>query len=177
VPPTSTTYQPAGPDQVTASAQQHLGRWHNSMRLLHGGLVTASFSRRGMCSPAGSIYTRSGAVGNPVYVGPYGTGADPVFTGYSTLTTWVSYGGNVWGAPISGAKAYLHNVAVNGQLFHQARYPNTGYITFSRPARLPLLRPARAARQTTSEIVSSSNLRAFVWIMRKSQPRQEAYIP
>lgn len=87
-------------------------------------------------------FTRSGAAGNPVYVGSYGTGADPVFTGYSTLTTWVNYGGNIWAAPISGAKAYLHNVLINGQLFHQARYPNTGYFTFT---------PGSTTSITTSE--------------------------
>ena len=97
---------------------------------------------------AGDVFTgrvnfgRSGSAGNYVYVGSYGTGADPVFTGYSSLTTWVNYGGNIWAAPISGAKAYLHNVAVNGQLFHRARYPNTGYITFT---------PGTTTSITTSE--------------------------
>lgn len=106
------------------------------------GAGDSIFFKRGDVFAGRVNYTRSGAAGNPVYVGPYGTGADPIFTGYSTLTTWVNYGGNVWGAPISGAKAYLHNVAVNGQLFHQARYPNAGYITFT---------PGSTTSFTTSE--------------------------
>jgi len=76
-------------------------------------------------------FTRSGSAGNKVYIGGYGTGADPVVSGYTQLTTWTSYGGNVWAAAVPNLKAYLHNFMVNGQLYHQARYPNTGFITFT----------------------------------------------
>jgi len=76
-------------------------------------------------------FTRSGAVGNPVYVGRYGTGANPIFSGYTTLTNWTSYGSNIYAAPIAGATQYLHNVIVGGQFMHTARYPNTGFLTIT----------------------------------------------
>jgi hypothetical protein len=75
--------------------------------------------------------TRSGSAGNYIVYTRYGAGADPVISGYTQLTSWTSYGSNIWGSLATNIKPYLHNFIVNGAFYQVARYPNTGFIGFT----------------------------------------------
>ena len=40
--------------------------------------------------------TRSGSAGNPITIGAYGTGANPIITGFTTVSAWTNLGSNIW---------------------------------------------------------------------------------
>lgn len=67
----------------------------------------------------------SGVSGNPMVVGAYGTGADPVITGSVAVTGWTVYSGNIWQATVSQDVKYVY---FNGALQNLARFPNTGWL-------------------------------------------------
>ncbi len=45
--------------------------------------------------------TASGTSGNPITIGAYGTGNNPVISGFTTLTGWTNQGGGIWSKSIS----------------------------------------------------------------------------
>ena len=45
----------------------------------------------------GSItISNSGTSGSPITFGAYGSGAKPVITGFTTVSSWTNVGGNIW---------------------------------------------------------------------------------
>jgi len=86
--------------------------------------------------------TRSGTAGSPVVYTTYGTGADPIITGYITLSTWTNNGGNVYASAAPGIKGYAHNLIMDGAFQYIAQNPNTGFIAFT---------PVSTTSITTSE--------------------------
>jgi len=87
-------------------------------------------------------WTRTGSAGNPVVYTTYGTGAWPIINGYTLLSTWTNNGGGIYAAAAPGIKQYAHNLLMDGQLQNIARYPNSGFITFT---------PGSTTSITTSE--------------------------
>ncbi len=73
----------------------------------------------------------SGTSGNPVTFGAYGSGAKPIITGFTTVSSWTNLGGNIWesSSPVSSL-ATVNMVTVNGVNTAMGRYPNspTGYL-------------------------------------------------
>jgi len=68
--------------------------------------------------------------------GAYGSGADPIITGVSTVTGWVNLGGNIWEAPVTKVKSGVNLVLRNDIIQQVGRYPNTdasngGYFTYT----------------------------------------------
>ncbi|HEY5462719.1 MAG TPA: hypothetical protein VIJ95_05630, partial [Hanamia sp.] len=80
----------------------------------------------------GSItVSNSGASGNPITFGAYGSGAKPIITGFTNVTSWTNLGGNIWGsASAISSLSYCNMVSVNGVNTGMGRYPNTGYLTY-----------------------------------------------
>jgi hypothetical protein len=74
---------------------------------------------------------RSGSAGNLIVYTSYGTGAQPIITGYITLSTWTNNGGGIYAAAAPGIQAYAHNLIMDGKLQTIAREPNTGFIPFT----------------------------------------------
>jgi uncharacterized repeat protein (TIGR02059 family) len=70
--------------------------------------------------------TKSGISGNPITFGAYGSGADPVLTGFTTLTPWVSEGGNIYSNTVSLASSVYNIVTINGTNTAMGRWPNAG---------------------------------------------------
>ena len=80
----------------------------------------------------GSItITKSGSSGAPITLGAYGSGANPVITGFTTVSTWTNLGSNIWesSSAVSGLST-CNMVVINGVNTAMGRYPNTGYLTF-----------------------------------------------
>lgn len=79
--------------------------------------------------------TKSGSSGAPITIGAYGSGAKPVVTGFTNVTSWNNLGGNVWESTDAvSSLAYTNMVAVNGVNTAMGRWPNstgpnTGYLT------------------------------------------------
>jgi len=71
------------------------------------------------------ILSKSGALGNEIVVGSYGSGNLPVITGKKTITGWTQYSGNVYRAPVTDSIFHLY---AGNKLMTIARYPNTGFL-------------------------------------------------
>ena len=74
----------------------------------------------------------SGSSGLPITIGAYGTGADPVITGFTNVVAWTNLGGNIWESTGSlSTLSYTNLVAVKGVNTAMGRTPNTGsYYTY-----------------------------------------------
>lgn len=72
------------------------------------------------------IVTRSGSAGNLIKFAAYGTGANPVLSGGTTLSSWTSLGGNLYEASLSAAPRV---VTIGGSQYAPGRYPNTSFLT------------------------------------------------
>lgn len=75
--------------------------------------------------------TKSFASGNPLIIGAYGTGADPVITGFIDVVAWTNLGGNIWESTVPPSTLTSCNmVVVNGVNYAMGRFPNTGWLTY-----------------------------------------------
>lgn len=99
---------------------------------------------------------QSGAAGNPIYIGAYGTGAKPEINGWKSMGTWTSVGGGIYKTTI-GLSSNLQVVEVNGAAQMMGRYPNTGMLAYT-------------AKTSTSIIYHTipSNLSGGTMIIRNS---------
>ncbi|MFD2937247.1 carbohydrate-binding protein [Spirosoma flavum] len=61
--------------------------------------------------------------------GGYGTGANPVITGFTQLTSWTLASGNIYYASLDVTA--LNIVTLNGVVKAKGRYPNSGYLTYT----------------------------------------------
>lgn len=75
--------------------------------------------------------TASGASGSPIIYGAYGTGANPIITGLTSLTSWTNLGSNIWETTSAVSTfSQLNIVVVNGVNTPMGRTPNTGYYYY-----------------------------------------------
>src|SRR5262249_36629132 len=71
---------------------------------------------------------KSGGSGSPIIFDAYGSGAKPIITGFTSVTSWANIGGNLWMSSNSvSALSTLNIVAVNGSFAPIGKWPNTGY--------------------------------------------------
>ncbi len=74
----------------------------------------------------------SGSSGSPITISAYGSGAKPVITGFTTVSSWTNLGSNIWESSNAvSSLQYTNMVSVNGANTPMGRYPNTGYFTIS----------------------------------------------
>lgn len=109
----------------------------------------------------GSItINKSGASGSPITISAYGSGADPVITGFTSVGSWTSVGTNVWesSSAISSLSG-CNMVLVNGVNVAMGRYPNSGYLTYQSFSGLTSL---------TSSSLGSTNWTGAEVVIRKN---------
>ena len=63
--------------------------------------------------------------------GAYGTGANPIITGFTTLSSWINSGSGIWSSNVPLANNSLIAVAINNKLQQIGRFPNTEYLTYT----------------------------------------------
>lgn len=78
------------------------------------------------------IVSKSGTSGNPIIYGAYGSGSNPIITGFTNVSSFTQISTNVWesntlATNISGCNL----VNINGVNIQMGRIPNTGYYTYS----------------------------------------------
>ncbi len=79
---------------------------------------------------------RSGSSGRPIVFDAYGTGADPVISGLSTLSGWTNTGDGIWeSAPCTTCGSKLNILLINNVSVPMGRYPNAdapnkGFLTY-----------------------------------------------
>ena len=84
----------------------------NSITLKPGDNV---FFNRGEVFYGGINLKQSGTLGFPITFGAYGSGAKPVVSGFTTVSSWNSLGGNIWESTNSiSTLSYTNMVKVNG---------------------------------------------------------------
>ncbi len=74
--------------------------------------------------------TSSGTQASPIIIGSYGTGDKPLITGFQSLSGFTNVG-NIWTAVATNSVLNLNLILINGNTAYKARYPNTGYLTFT----------------------------------------------
>jgi hypothetical protein len=81
--------------------------------------------RRGDTFYGNIVVNISGTSSTPITYGSYGSGAKPVITGFTSVTSWTNKGGNIWEStnPVSTLPD-LKTVLINGQSVPMGRYPN-----------------------------------------------------
>jgi uncharacterized repeat protein (TIGR02059 family) len=70
----------------------------------------------------------SGSSGSPITIGAYGTGNNPIISGFTTITGWTSYGNGIYSKTIS-CESSPNMVIVNGINTPIGRWPNTGFLS------------------------------------------------
>ncbi|MGV8964224.1 MAG: PA14 domain-containing protein [Candidatus Saccharimonadaceae bacterium] len=73
---------------------------------------------------------KSGTSSLPIIIGAYGSGSDPVISGFSTISSWTAKGNGIYESAVTTCKPTLNMVTLNGVQKAIGRYPNTGYLTF-----------------------------------------------
>jgi len=81
--------------------------------------------QRGGRYPGTLSIGRSGTAAQPIVVGAYGAGENPIISGGVPVTGWTQHQGNIWRAPYTGSPKYL---LVNDSPMTLARFPNTGWL-------------------------------------------------
>src|SRR5665647_54836 len=76
----------------------------------------------------------SGSSGSPITIGAYGTGARPIITGFTTLSSWTSLGSGIYEDSCSACQPSLNMVTFQDTLQPMGRWPklsasNGGYLT------------------------------------------------
>jgi parallel beta-helix repeat protein len=75
------------------------------------------------------IVTKTGSVANPIVIGPYGTGANPVITGFTTVTGWTNEGNGIY-SKVLASEAQTNMVSMDGINICMGRYPKSTYQTY-----------------------------------------------
>lgn len=68
---------------------------------------------------------QSGTSGSPITIGAYGTGVNPIISGFTTVTAWTNLGSNIWESTNTvSSLATCNMVTINGVNTAMGRYPN-----------------------------------------------------
>lgn len=71
------------------------------------------------------IAGRSGTASLPMVIAPYGSGADPIVTGFTTISGWTNVGGGIWeSATTTALLPFLNMVVVDGVNTGMGRWPD-----------------------------------------------------
>ncbi len=94
-----------------------LSVWANNDRI---------FLNKGNTFNEAVIVNRSG-----VSILAYGSGANPIITGFTNVTAWTNLGSNIWESTSAvSTKSTMNMVVINGVNTAMGRFPNTGYLTY-----------------------------------------------
>src|ERR1035437_3067716 len=80
------------------------------------------------------VISSSGSSGSPITIGAYGSGARPIITGFTTLSSWTSLGSGIYEDSCSACQPSLNMVTFQDTLQPMGRWPklsasNGGYLT------------------------------------------------
>lgn len=73
--------------------------------------------------------TKSGTTGNPITISVYGTGENPVITGFTTVSGWTNEGNGIYSASIA-SESQTNMVTVDDVQYAMGRWPDNEYNIF-----------------------------------------------
>ena len=77
----------------------------------------------------GSLISNTGGIpGKLMFYGSYGSGSNPIISGFTQLTRWTVHSGSIYYADLDITG--INIVTVNGSVKGMGRYPNTGYLNY-----------------------------------------------
>ena len=93
------------------------------------------FFKRGDVFYGNLVANVSGNSAAKITIGAYGTGAKPLFSGFTFAQNWTSLGNGIWQCTLSATNANSNMVVVNDQVQAMGRYPNAdaangGYLNY-----------------------------------------------
>lgn len=68
----------------------------------------------------------AGSSGSLITIGAYGSGADPIITGFSTITGWTNEGSGIYSKTLTVESSKVEMVSVDGVNTGTGRYPDAG---------------------------------------------------
>ena len=88
------------------------------------------YFKRGDTFTGSIVMQGSGTSDTRILIDAYGTGAKPIITGFSTLSTWTNISGNIWETTSAASTLSTCNIAsIGGANLAKGRMPKTGYWT------------------------------------------------
>jgi parallel beta-helix repeat protein len=64
----------------------------------------------------------AGSAGHPIVISAYGTGVDPIITGFTTLTSWTNEGGGIYSKTVVASSPEI--VTIDGVQYGMGRFPD-----------------------------------------------------
>jgi hypothetical protein len=112
--------------QNPATPWKSLDRFNSYMRFLQPG--DSILFKRGEVFYGTMMAKAKGSLAGTIYYGAWGTGANPVFSGFTTVTGWAQYSPGIYSAPLEAS--YPNIITINGEPKAMGRWPNTGYLKY-----------------------------------------------
>jgi uncharacterized repeat protein (TIGR02059 family) len=116
------------------------------------------------------IITASGSAANPITIGAYGTGNNPIITGFTTISGWTNEGSGIYSSPFVpvGYDSYpmVNMVTLNDTVKAMGRWPDKGYLNYESHTNSP------TQSITDNQLTGSPNwtggevvIRKYRWIL------------
>ena len=112
----------AGEASNPATPWRSLSKLNSIMATLNPG--DRIYFQRGDYFEGAITITRSGTSGAPITFSAYGSGSNPVISGFSTLGGWVSVGNGIWETSVPGSHM-VNQLLLNNEPKALGRYPNS----------------------------------------------------
>jgi len=102
------------------------------------------------------------AVHAGVVVDAYGTGANPIITGFTSVTSWTDITGNIWESTSAVSKlSYCNMVVVNGVNTPMGRYPNSSWLNVDSHSGSTITSSSLSGLHTGAELV----IKPYVYVI------------
>lgn len=102
-----------------------LNKLNAEFKSMHAG--DHIYIKRGDVFYGNIIIARSGTATNPIVIDAYGSGALPVITGFTNISSWTRVGKNIWeSADAIGTENFCNMVMIDSVNTAMGRTPNTG---------------------------------------------------
>lgn len=114
------------------------------------------------------LITKSGTSTSPITFGAYGSGAAPVISGFTTVSSWTNVGSNIWESAANISTLTSCNIiSVNGVNVAMGRMPKTGFWTIGSTGGNSITDGTNLNSATTNWTGGQVVLRKHRWIMDK----------
>lgn len=151
--------------RTSAQAQNSSTPWKTLSKL---NSFYASLSTGDSCLlKAGETFSGSITVNKAgVIIGRYGTGADPVITGFYTVPAWTNVGTNLWESTAAvSTLSTCKIISINGANIAKGRTPNSGYWTIVSRAANSITDATHLNASVTNWTGATVVVRKYRWIM------------